>query len=268
MTDLTPYVDIWWSSIDDFTHLLEELSPEEWASDTDLPGWDVRAVAAHTAHLEHLLAGGPHDDVVLDEVPHAKGFMGQFTEQGVVGRRDRSTDELVNEIRESATATHTAILANAAPVPDAPAREPFGSIGWTNHTLWRNRPLDLWMHEQDVRRAVDRPGHLDTAGARHTVNYLSDALGLVLAKRAKAPAGTTLRVEVAGHAPRAWTVNEAGRGEELTEAPATADVVLRFDTEAFILLAGGRRGPDRVQFTAEGDTELAERIVAAMVVTP
>lgn len=268
MTDLTPYVDLWWSSIDDFTRLLEEIPEEEWATPTDLPGWDVRAVVAHTAHLEHLLAGGAHDDVQLDEVPHARGFMGQFTEQGVVGRADRSRDDLLNEIRESATATHTAILANAAPVADAPAREPFGSIGWSNHTLWRNRPLDLWMHEQDVRRAVGRPGGMDSPGARHTVDYLSESLGLVLAKRAKAPAGTTLRLEVAGHAPRAWRVTDAGRGEELTEVPDSADVVLRLDREAFTLLAGGRRGPDRVAVDAEGDAELVSRIVAGMAVTP
>lgn len=268
MTDLTPYVDLWWSSIDDFTHLLEELAPEEWATPTDLPGWDVRAVAAHTAHLEHVLSGGTHDDVEVGEVPHARGFMGQFTEQGVVARRDRSPDELVNEIRESATATHTAILTDAVPVPEAPARDPFGAIGWTNHTLWRNRPLDLWMHEQDVRRAVGRPGNLDSPGARHTVDYLSDSLGLVLAKRAKAPAGTTLRLEVAGHAPRAWVVNDAGRGEEVSEAPEAADVVLRFTPEAFILVAGGRRGPAQVDVVVEGDTALADRVLTSMAVTP
>lgn len=268
MTDLTPYVDLWWSSIDDFTHLLEELAEEEWSAPTDLPGWDVRAIAAHTAHLEHVLSGGPHDDVEVGEAAHARGFMGQFTEQGVMARRDRSTDDLLNEIRESATATHTAILADAAPVADAPAREPFGSIGWTNHTLWRNRPLDLWMHEQDVRRAVGRPGNLDGDGARHTVDYLSDSLGLVLAKRAKAPAGTTLRLEVTGHAPRAWQVSDAGRGEELTDVPESVDVTLRLETEAFILLAGGRRGPDRVEVAVSGDAPLADRILAAMAVTP
>src|SRR5690606_17874624 len=190
----------------------EELDEDAWSTPTDLPGWDVRAIAAHTAHLEHLLAGGTHDDLDVGEVAHAKGFMGLFTEQGVQGRRDRDHDAIINEIRESATATHTAMRSDGEPDPDAPARDPFGAIGWTNRTLWRNRPLDLWMHEQDVRRAVGVPGNLDAPGAAHTVDYLSDALGLVLAKRVGAPAGTTLRLEVAGFAPRAWVVNEAGRG--------------------------------------------------------
>ena len=268
MTDLTPCIDTWWSTLTDFTLLLEELPDDAWGTPTDLPGWDVRAIAAHTAHLEHLLAGGAHDNVDIGEVEHAIGFMGAFTEQGVVGRKDRDHDALINEIRESATTTHTAILANGAPDPTAPATEPFGSIGWTNRTLWRNRPLDLWMHEQDVRRAVGRPGNLDAVGARHTVDYLSEAMGLVLAKRVGAPAGTTLRLEVGGHAPRAWTVNEAGRGEELSEVPEETSVRLSFDLESFIILAGGRRGRDDVRVTVSGDHELGEQVLAHMTVTP
>lgn len=268
MTDLTPYVDLWWSSIDDFTHLLEELTDEEWSAPTDLSGWSVRDVAAHTAHLEHVLSGGRHENVELGEVPHVRNSMGQFTEQGIISRRGHSTDDLVNEIRESATATHTAILADTAPVAHAPALGPFGAVGWTNRTLWTNRPIDLWMHEQDIRRATGRPGTFDSPGAQHTVDHLSDTLGLVLGKRAQAAPGTTLRVEVDGHAPRAWQVTDAGRGEELTEVPDDADVTLTFDRESFALLAGGRRPVDQVTVGVEGDEEVAQRVLAAMAVTP
>ena len=45
------------------------------------------------------------------------------------------------------------------------------------------------MHEQDVRRAVGRPGGLDTAPAQHTADYLLEGMGMVLAKRAAAPPG-------------------------------------------------------------------------------
>ncbi|WP_110240224.1 maleylpyruvate isomerase family mycothiol-dependent enzyme [Nocardioides gilvus] len=266
MSELSAYVDIWWSGITDFTLLLEELPQEAWATPTDLPGWTVRDVAAHTAHLEHLLAGGRHDDIKVVDAPHARGFMGEFTEQGVIARLSRSKDELINEIRESATATHTAILSDGVPEGTTPAREPFGSIGWTSRTLWRNRPLDLWMHEQDVRRAVGIPGNLDSPGALHSINYLSDSLGLVLAKRVGAPAGTVLRLEVDGHTPRGFTVNESGRGEELDEVPSSVDVTLSFDRESFARVAGGRGTADRV--TISGDEELGAKILSAMVVTP
>lgn len=266
MSELNAYVDIWWSGITDFTHLLEELPRAAWSEPTDLPGWTVRDVAAHTAHLEHLLAGGRHDDIKVVDAPHARGFMGEFTEQGVMARLGRSKDELINEIRESATATHTAILADGVPEGTTPAREPFGSIGWTSRTLWRNRPLDLWMHEQDVRRAAGLPGNLDSPGAIHSVDYLSDSLGLVLAKRVGAPTGTVLRLEVAGHAPRAFTVNDAGRGEELPELPDSADVTLSFDRESFARVAGGRGEGSEV--AVAGDEALGAKILESMVVTP
>ena len=65
MTDqelLRAYVDVWWQAINDFIDLLEELPEEEWSTPTDLPGWDVKAVASHIAHLEGILAGGARGD--------------------------------------------------------------------------------------------------------------------------------------------------------------------------------------------------------------
>ena len=94
--------------------------------------------------------------------------MGLYTEQGVVARRDATPDELINEIREAATARHTALLADPPTDGSAKPERIFGGIPWDWQTLLRNRPLDVWMHEQDVRRAVGRPGDLDTArGAAH-----------------------------------------------------------------------------------------------------
>ena len=37
---LRGYVEVWWRAVNDFTGLLE-LPPEQWATPTDLPGWDV-----------------------------------------------------------------------------------------------------------------------------------------------------------------------------------------------------------------------------------
>ena len=113
---LSGYVDVWWEAVNDFTVLLEKVPVEAWGTPTDLPGWDVHAVAAHTGHLESLLAGHDHDDVEIGDAPHARGAMGQFTEQGVVARRGRTPDELINEIRSSSTARHTSLL--AAPPTD------------------------------------------------------------------------------------------------------------------------------------------------------
>lgn len=265
---LAGYVEVWWQAIDDFTTLLEEIPEAEWSTPTDLPGWDVRAVAAHIAHLEGVLAGHPEETVEVGEPDHATGLMGLYTEQGVVSRRDHSADDLINEIRESATTRKTALLAD--PPTDATARPPriFGAVGWDWQTLLRNRPLDVWMHEQDVRRAVGRPGGLDSPAAEHTAVYLAESMGYVLAKRAGAPAGTTLVIDVAGQPPTAFVVDERGRGERLPAPPSAPTVSLSLEREAFILLAGGRVSPAPGSVRVDGDQALGQRLLDLIAVTP
>ena len=265
---LAALVAVWWEAVDSFTRVLEHVGDDQWTVPTDLPGWDVRAVAAHTAHLEALLAGRRHEEVDIGDAPHARGTMGQFTEQGVVLRRDESPDGLITEIRESTTARHTQLLADPPRDPNAPAPGLFGAIGWTTGLLLRNRPLDVWMHEQDVRRALDMPGNLDSAPALHAADYLMESLPFIVGKRAQAPAGSVVRLDVAGHEPVAAVVGEDGRGRVATAADGDPAVTLTMDRESFIVLAGGRRRlePDAVGIV--GDAELGARVLAAMGVTP
>lgn len=266
--ELAGYVGVWWQAVNDFAAVLEEVPADQWSAPTDLPGWDVHAVAAHTAHLEALLDGARHVDVEIGDASHARGTMGQFTEQGVVARRGASPDELINEIHESATARHTTLLAEPPTDADAPAQGLFGAIGWSTRTLLRNRPLDVWMHEQDIRRAIGMPGGLDTEAAVHSAAYLIESFPFVVAKRAKAPAGTTVRLDVAGHEPVVVSVDDNGRGHVVDADDNPPTVTLRTDRESFVLLAGGRRGPDRVRVEVDGDLELGARILEAMGVTP
>ncbi len=265
---LRGYVDVWWQAINDFTDLLEELPAEEWSTPTDLPGWDVRAVASHVAHLEAILAGGPEETADVGEPPHVTGMMGLYTEIGVLNRRDSSPDAIINEIRAAATSRHTTLLAD--PPTDAAAKpgQTVAGSGWDWRTLLRNRPLDIWMHEQDVRRAVDRPGGMDSPAARHTAEYLAESLGYVVAKKAGAPAGTTVVLDLEGSAPFAFTVNDAGRGERLGDVPDRPSATMHLDREAFIRLAGGRCAPEPDTYSVEGDLELAQRILDAMATTP
>ena len=270
---LMGYVDVWWQAVNDFTALLETLPEADWHRPTDLPGWDVRAVASHVAHLETVLATGEEESAEVGEPEHVTGPMGLYTEIGVVNRRERSADELIIEIREAATARHTALLAD--PPTEAAARPAriFGGAPWSWERLLRNRPLDVWMHEQDVRRAVARPGGMDTPAAQHTADYLTETLGFVLGKRVGAPAGTSVVLEVAGSPPAAYEVDQTGRGVPLTALPATPAARVAMGREPFVVLAGGRRtaeqvaaehGPPRM----EGDRELGRRVVERLATTP
>ena len=265
---LAGYVEVWWEAVGTFTDLLEQVPDEEWSTPTDLPGWDVRAVAAHTAHLEAILAGGPEETAEVPELPHITGLMGTYTEIGVITRRDTAPQAIVEEIRTAAAARYRALTAD--PPTDGSARPEviFGGVPWSWETLLRNRPLDVWMHEQDVRRAVGRPGSMDTRAAVHTTAYLMESFGYVLAKKAQAPAGTTAVLRVVGHEPRAFTVGDDGRGRRLDEVPADPTVALAMDRETFVVLAGGRRTAEPGAVEVTGDDGFGARLLGVMATTP
>lgn len=265
--ELAGYVAVWWQAVNDFLDLLEELPEDEWARPTDLAGWDVRACAAHTAHLESILAGNPEETADVGQPPHVTSPMGLYTEIGVLNRRDASADAIINELREVATKRHTALLAEPPTDGDARPEVIFVGVPWSWRTLLRNRPLDVWMHEQDVRRAVGRPGNMDTAPAKHTAEYLAESLGYVLGKKVGAPTGTSLVLEMAGSEPFAFQIDENGRGQRVPP-PARPTATLRMDRESFIRLSGGRCAAEPGRVTVAGDQRLGAQVLASIAITP
>ncbi|MFC5729534.1 MULTISPECIES: maleylpyruvate isomerase family mycothiol-dependent enzyme [Nocardioides] len=265
---LAGYVDTWWRSIADLVRLLEELEPDEWARPTDLPGWDVKAAASHTAHLESVLAGEPEETADVGEPSHVIDVMGLYTEIGVVNRRDRDPAEIVEEIRRAARKRYDALQADMPTDGSAKPTRVFGGVPWDWRTLLRNRPLDVWMHEQDIRRATDRPGNMDSAGAQHTADYLTDAFGYVVGKRVAPPAGTTAVLSVQGSTPVAVEVGDDGRARRLTVEPDAPTVRIAMDRASFIVLAGGRRAADPAAIAIEGDEQLGRRILDMLATTP
>jgi uncharacterized protein (TIGR03083 family) len=192
--------------------------------------------------------------------------MGTYTEQGGVARKDRTPTELVAEIRE-ATARRRAELTAATLDPAAPAQGAFGLLGWTTERLFKNRPLDIWMHQQDIRRAVGRPGGLDSPIAQHVADYFLESVGFVVGKKVGAPIGTTVTVTVDGSEPVSVVVGDDGRARS-ADVVNDPTVSIAMDREAWIVLAGGRRTPDAVDVTLEGDHELGAAILANLAVTP
>ncbi len=260
---LAGLVELWWAAAQEFVALLETLNPEEWSSPTDLAGWDVHAVASHIAHVESMLAGLPQQQVDFEVPPHVRGAFGQFMESGVVARRQASPADLIAEIRESTTSRHASLQAGPAPDPHTiPDILPPG-ITWDFETLLNNRIVDVWMHQQDVRRAVGRHGNLDSASAAHTLQRLAASLGFVVGKKVGAAPGTSVTFDLGGQ-PVGILVDEGGRGTFVKPA-AQPDVFILMTAEEFILAAGGRRSVD---VPVRGDHQLSARILAQMAVTP
>lgn len=265
---LAELVQIWHRAVADFVALARELPEDQWHLPTDLAGWDVKDNVAHTAHLEAVLAGAPEETLPVEEAPHIRDLAGFYTEQGVLARRERDLASLADEIETSAAIRYAEL--QAAPPTDgaaAPPRTP-GGIGWNNATLLSNRPLDVWMHEQDIRRATGRPGGFDSPAARHTVAAFGRALPMVVGKRVAPPAGTTVRVDVP-EAEQSWTVavGDDGRAAR-AEATDSPTVRITLGAEDFVVLAGGRRPLEATTPKIEGDADLGRAVLTSLAVTP
>ena len=135
-------------------------------------------------------------------------------------------------------------------------------------TLLGNRILDVWMHGQDIRRAVDRPGAMDTAAAHHTCAVFARAFLYSVGKRVAPPDGTTVLLDVEGEPPIRVTATMRDGRAVPGEQELDPTVRLSMGRDAFVMLAGGRRPPDRIGVGVSGDRDLAARVLAAMAVTP
>lgn len=263
-------VETWKAAVDDVVALLRDLDEEDWSRPTDLPGWDVKAVAAHLAALESELSGVKQPRVELPPRAHVTSPMSTYTEFGVFARQDRTGPEVTDELAERAAARYEQLRQDPPTDPEGqPPRTP-GRVGWDWGTLLGNRVVDVWMHDQDVRRAVGRPGGLHTAAATHTVATFAAAFGFVVGKRVAPPADTTVALEVSGAQPvhLLVEVGDDGRARPVPEQVERPTVTVRLGTEEFVVLAGGRRPVSEVPHEIEGDEQLGRQVLAALAVTP
>lgn len=267
---LASYGDVWWAAVEDLLALIADVPDDAWTTPTDLAGWDAHAVLAHLAHLEAVAVDTPHAPVDIGEALHVRNDMGRFTEEGVVARRDRSPAELVDELR-TATATRRAALVASPPTePTAPAPTVYGAIGWDTETFLGNRPLDIWMHEQDLRRAFGRPGGLRGVPAAYCTQKLLRSLPYVVGKRVAPPVGTTVVLAVGELPPVGVEIGDDGRARPLDVDGLPGDPTTRLatDLETFTIAAGGRRPVDADRWQVSGDGDLASCVLDHLAVTP
>jgi hypothetical protein len=131
------------------------------------------------------------------------------------------------------------------------------------------RIFDSWVHEQDMRRAVQRPGDLDSRAARLAQGMIADAMPFVVGKKVAPPEGSAIVFSVTGALPREFAIVMDGRRAKLLDAvPAQPTVRLTMDSVCFERVACGRVDPklalDAGEVRVDGDVDLGRRIVAEM----
>jgi uncharacterized protein (TIGR03083 family) len=267
---LAIFVDAWEQTAARLTALGQGLADSDWGRPTDLPGWTVKDIFSHLAALESELLGEPLPTAIVPEgLDHVRDAVGLHMERGVQQRRARAGAEIVAEFARCVAARSAGLRADPPTDPSAPAARAPGGLPWSTEQLLRNRVVDVWMHEQDIRRAIDRPGGWDSPAAQVTLAAFAFALPYALGKKVQPPAGTTAVWEVTDPVPMTIAVRmgEDGRAIALPTPPDHVDVRLTMDSETFAILGGGRRSPTVVRVRVEGDADLAAQILTAMNVT-
>jgi uncharacterized protein (TIGR03083 family) len=262
-------VEAWSSSAQAVLDLVRTLSKDELSLETDLPGWTVRDILAHLAHLECELAG---DEPVLadeDQVPAdaRENAFRSYTERGVAARREEMPAVLIEQL-DDAVHRLRATLDSDRPA-DPPASFPRPGATWA--ALLHDRVIDYWMHEQDIRQAVGRSGGWDSPGADVTIGSFWQALPFIVGKKVRPPAGTTVAWSVTDSSgTRSVTIEmgDDGRARPVDVPADEADVALKMPVEDFVLACGGRRDPAQLAIEVRGDDDLGSAVLAAMPVTP
>lgn len=254
-----------WDSLGDFC---ERLDDGEWKQPSECPGWSVQDNLAHLIGIEYWLLGRETPEQPLpDGVPHVHNDLGRMNEAWVASMRPLPGVQVLAEFRAAAADRLATMRAYTPADFDAESWTPMGP--GTVRDMLPFRLIDSWVHELDMRRAVNRPGNLDTPAARYCAERLVGAMGMVLGKRVAPPDGTAVVFDMTGptELTRALRVDD-GRAVVVDGEPVAPTAVIRTDTDTFVRLATGRGDPATMLaaglVTVDGDKSLGEAVVGQM----
>jgi uncharacterized protein (TIGR03083 family) len=252
-----------WGSLAYACHALVE---QEWALSTECPGWDVKDQLSHLIGIERLLLGQPAPEWDGPLGDHVKNDFAAMNEPWIAVRRSHSGDDVLAEFND-VTGQRLAVL-------EVASDEDWAKVGWSPvgevplARFMETRVFDSWVHEQDCRQALDRPGGTGGLASAHGIGQVEAAMGMVVGKKAAAPEGSAVRFEISGEPGDARTFTLAilnGRATRSNEAIPT--VTLSMGALDFVRLGCGRTTAadlDPGAVGIEGDAELGQRVLDTM----
>jgi uncharacterized protein (TIGR03083 family) len=268
---LQPYIEAWTHSIEAVSELVAPLAEGGWNRRTDCPSWSVRDVVSHIIGVECEILGDPRPIHTLPrDLFHLKDDFSRYMEVQVDVRRCHTAPEMTAEL-EYTIIRRSRQLRNETRDPQTIVRGPLGRSLTLEQQL-RMRAFDVWVHEQDLRRALGKPGNLRSPGATIARDMLLSAMPKVVAKDAGATPGSAVVFDVHGPVEFMRTVRVDADGHATIDGSVSLgpQVTLMLDWETFLRLGCGRVRAEAVrdQVKTEGDDRLAEAILAHIAITP
>ncbi|MBW3085153.1 hypothetical protein KEM60_01350 [Austwickia sp. TVS 96-490-7B] len=264
------------------------LSDDDGAKTTACPGWTVKDQVSHVTAIEAHLLGRADPPVELPDYPHLRNDIGRLMEPGVEVRRAHPLKDVVAELQR-VLAARLGRLRDPALTDDTPLPHPFTGVDTTLGALLRQRILDVWSHEQDIRESLGRPGNLDTPAAAVSVQQVLDMLPHIVVRRVGLEPGKVLMVELTGPvvarsgvrvdqgepgedgspAEPVGRLMFAGASDETGPIPAIGRTTsLHMSTDVLMRRAAGRRATEDCVYTVLGDDDVARRFMDALAITP
>lgn len=151
-----------------FAALAASLTPEEWATETDCVGWDVRTMVLHVlgsadsqvsplVFLHQLRHGLPRNKEI-----DAHHWVDGLNEFQIRERTELSNDEVVAQLKAVGEKAVKGRFGTPLPMRYIPV--PFGDpVGWkpVNYLLEVGFTRDTWAHRIDIHAVIGRPMELE-----------------------------------------------------------------------------------------------------------
>jgi uncharacterized protein (TIGR03083 family) len=245
-----------------------ELSSNEWALPTECPGWDVKGQLSHLIGIERTIMGeaAPEWDGPVGD--HVKNDFAAMNEAWVAVRRPLEGAAVRDEFVE---VTETRLGQLAERTEDEWAVVGWSPVGQVPYAVFMEvRAFDSWVHEQDARRALDRPGGCGNVASSISLGRVEDAMPFVVGKKAACTDGTAVRFEITGPGDdaRAFTVAVEGARARAVGDDVAPTVTLSLSSLDFLRLGCGRAAAAQVEaaggIAMEGDAAVGRQVLAAM----
>jgi uncharacterized protein (TIGR03083 family) len=245
-----------------------ELSATEWALPTECPGWDVKDHLSHLIGIERTIMGEapPEWDGPLGD--HVKNDVAAANEAWVAVRRPLEGAAVRDEFVE---VTGTRLGQLESRTEDEWAVVGWSPVGQVPYAVFMEvRAFDSWVHEQDARRALDRPGGSGNLASAISLGRVELAMPFVVGKKAGCADGTAVRFEISGPGEdaRAFTVAVEGSRARTVDDGLTPTVTLSLASLDFLRLGCGRATAAQVEaaggIAIEGDADVGHQVLAAM----
>ena len=253
-----------WDAID---ALLQDAPEAQWKAMTPLPGWNVQAVISHIIGTESFLEGvaAPEPDTDVKALDYVRNDIGAMNECWVRHFSTEPGASVLEQYRAVTNGRRKVLQDMSVDDWNAQTLTPAGPDSYGR--FMRIRVFDCWMHEQDIRLALQRPSSDDElagAASQLSLDEIAGTMGFVVGKLAKAPDGSRVHFDLTGPLARSIRVSVDGRAQLADDfGGQDATATIRLDALQFTRLAGGRpMCPARAQdVELSGDKDVAARIV-------